>query len=282
MQVDSHTQFSKDWDVIFEEQFNKISLHAKDDDYFAKPIITSYPRSFKVLEFDKRLYELKTGDKHTQIITYRKDSLFLKGSFSRQIGIPTKCAHITHAMLMAAGCIFTKGSFVKEIQASNPIFTTSIDDINQRGTFRIEDYLSSLPVVNPGNSAFHSNFSTGTSSVSIRGLGGDRSLVLIDGKRLPSRSPLDGNAAQDLNQVPFALIKKVEILTGGKSTIYGSDATGGVINFILDKKYSGTKISIHQGAYQHNNNSYLRNINNDAKSSVFDGINSNYSIIFGR
>lgn len=115
MQIDSHTQFSKDWDVIFERQLNKIYSNAKDDDYFAKPIITSYPRSFKVLDFDKGLFELKTGDKHTQIITYRKDSLFLKGSFSRQIGIPTKCAHITHAILMAAGCIFTKGSFVKEI-----------------------------------------------------------------------------------------------------------------------------------------------------------------------
>jgi len=177
--------------------------------------------------------------------------------------------------------IVVTGSFTKEIQASNPIFTSSIGDIKKRGTFRVEDYLSSLPIVNPGNSALHSNFSTGTSTVSIRGLGGDRSLVLIDGKRLPSGSPLDGNAAQDLNQVPFALIKKVEILTGGKSTIYGSDATGGVINFILDKNYSGTKISIHQGAYQHENNSFLRNINNDAKSSVFDGTNSNYSIIFG-
>ena len=115
MQVDSHTQFSKDWDVIFEEQLNKISLNAKVDDYFAKPIITSYPRSFKVIDFDKGLFELKTGDKHTQIITYRKDSLFLKGSFSRKIGIPTKCAHITHTRLMAAGCILTKGSVVKEI-----------------------------------------------------------------------------------------------------------------------------------------------------------------------
>ena len=115
--------------------------------------------------------------------------------------------------------IIVTGSFIKEIQASNPVFTSSIDDINKRGTFRIEDYLSSLPMINPGNSSLHSNFSTGTSSVSIRGLGGDRSLILIDGKRLPSGSPLDGNAAQDLNQVPFALIKKVEILTGGKSTI---------------------------------------------------------------
>ncbi|MDC0485272.1 UDP-N-acetylglucosamine-transferase [Gammaproteobacteria bacterium] len=63
----------------------------------------------------KGLFELSTGDKHTQVITYRKDSLFSKGSFSRQIGIPTKFADITHAILMAAGCIFTRGSFVKEI-----------------------------------------------------------------------------------------------------------------------------------------------------------------------
>ena len=94
MQIDSHTQFSKDWDVIFEGQLNKIYSNAKDDDYFTKPIITSYPRSFKVLDFDKGLFELKTGDRHTQIITYRKDSLFLKGSFSRQIGIPTKLSLI--------------------------------------------------------------------------------------------------------------------------------------------------------------------------------------------
>ena len=57
--------------------------------------------------------------------------------------------------------IIVTGSFIKEIQASNTIFTASIDDINQRGTFRIEDYLSSLPMVNPENSALHSNFSNG-------------------------------------------------------------------------------------------------------------------------
>ena len=67
------------------------------------------------MDFEKGLFELNTGDKHTQVITYRKDSLFLKGSFSRQIGIPTKHTDITHAILLAAGCIFTKGAFVKEI-----------------------------------------------------------------------------------------------------------------------------------------------------------------------
>ena len=115
LQVDSHTQFAPKWDSIFIKQLEKISANQEIDDYFKKPIITSYPRSFKVLDFEKGLFELNTGDKHTQVITYRKDSLFLKGSFSRQIGIPTKHTDITHAILLAAGCIFTKGTFVKEI-----------------------------------------------------------------------------------------------------------------------------------------------------------------------
>ena len=115
LQVDSHTQFAPKWDSIFIKELEKISANQEIDEYFKKPIITSYPRSFKVLDFEKGLFELHTGDKHTQVITYRKDSLFLKGSFSRQIGIPTKHTDITHAILLAAGCIFTKGTFVKEI-----------------------------------------------------------------------------------------------------------------------------------------------------------------------
>ena len=115
LQVDSHTQFAPKWDSIFIKQLEKISANQEIDEYFKKPIITSYPRSFKVLDFEKGLFELNTGDKHTQVITYRKDSLFLKGSFSRQIGIPTKHTDITHAILLAAGCIFTNGAFVKEI-----------------------------------------------------------------------------------------------------------------------------------------------------------------------
>jgi hypothetical protein len=100
---------------MFEEALLKIEAEQINNNYFAKPIITSYPRSFKVLDFDKGLFELNTGDKHTQVMTYRKDSLFSRGSFSRQIGIPTKHTEITHAYLMAAGCIFTRGRFVEDI-----------------------------------------------------------------------------------------------------------------------------------------------------------------------
>jgi hypothetical protein len=115
LQIDSHTQFAENWDLIFIEQLNKISSIESDDGYFKKPIITSYPRGFEVMDFEKGLFGLHMEDKFTQLIMYREDSLFSSGSFSRQIGMPTKCNEITHAILMAAGCIFTKGSFVKEI-----------------------------------------------------------------------------------------------------------------------------------------------------------------------
>ena len=115
LQIDSHTQFLPNWDELFKEALLKIEAAGLTDGYFAKPIITSYPRSFKVLDFERGLFELNTGDKHTQVITYMKDSLFSRGSFSRQIGIPTKHTEITHAYLMAAGCIFTRGKFVKDI-----------------------------------------------------------------------------------------------------------------------------------------------------------------------
>ena len=115
LQIDSHTQFLENWDSLFKEAFLKIEAEKGNDAYFSKPIITSYPRGFEVINFDQGLFQLNTGDKHTQVITYRKDSLFSRGSFSRQIGIPTQHTEITHAYLMAAGCIFTRGSFIKEI-----------------------------------------------------------------------------------------------------------------------------------------------------------------------
>ena len=115
LQIDSHTQFSPDWDILFEDAFLKIAAIGEEDSYFKKPVITSYPRSFKVIDFEKGAFALNNGDKHTQVITYREDSIFSRGSFSRQIGIPTKHLEITHAYLMAAGCIFTRGEFVEEI-----------------------------------------------------------------------------------------------------------------------------------------------------------------------
>jgi len=76
LQIDSHTLFLPDWDTRFISQLNKIEQLGSKDEYFAKPIITSYPRSFQVVDFDKGLFQLNSEDKHTQVITYRKDSIF--------------------------------------------------------------------------------------------------------------------------------------------------------------------------------------------------------------
>ena len=128
-----------------------------------------------------------------------------------------------------------------------------------------------------------SNNSIGISTISIRGLGSDRSLILVDGTRIAPGTSFNGKNEQDLNDIPLELIKKVEVLTGGKTTIYGSDAIGGVVNFILDDSFSGTKLSMHQGGYQHrNNNTAIRELIlsqglNNPKENKFDGGNSSYS-----
>ena len=94
--------------------------------------------------------------------------------------------------------------------AINHINTTRY--IKGRGTFHIENFLSHLPQINPSNSSFHSNKASGTASVSLRGLGGTRTLILLNGKRLSPGTPMNGTSEQDLSQIPLSLIKKVDIL----------------------------------------------------------------------
>ena len=185
--------------------------------------------------------------------------------------------------------ITVTGSFIKSnnLETANPNYSITKEDLNKSGTFRLEDYLSRLPQIAPSNSALQSGFSTGTASVSLRSLGGDRTLLLIDGKRLSPGTPFDGHAEADINQIPDALVKRIDVVTGGKSTIYGSDAIGGVINFILDRSYEGIKVDFQGGFYNHkNNNSYLRGIHSAkpydlAPKNIRDGDQGNLSIIIG-
>ncbi len=115
LQIDSHTIFLDNWDAILIEQLKKIKANAINDAYFKKPIITSYPRAFEVLDYENYKFKLFTSDKRTQILRYRKEFIFSKGSYSRQVGIPTQNNNIEHGILIAAGCIFSEGLFVKEI-----------------------------------------------------------------------------------------------------------------------------------------------------------------------
>ena len=115
LQIDSHTIFLDNWDAILIEQLNKIKANSANDAYFKKPIITSYPRAFEVLDYENYKFKLYTSDKRTQVLRYRKEFIFSKGSYSRQVGIPTQNNNIEHGILIAAGCIFSQGLFLKEI-----------------------------------------------------------------------------------------------------------------------------------------------------------------------
>jgi outer membrane receptor protein involved in Fe transport len=94
--------------------------------------------------------------------------------------------------------------------------------------------------------------SNGTATVNLRGLGVTRTLVLVNGRRLLPGDPVSSPVA-DLNAIPSALIKRVDVLTGGASATYGADAVAGVVNFILDDKFEGLKLDAQYSLIQHNN-----------------------------
>lgn len=136
--------------------------------------------------------------------------------------------------------------------SSSPIAQVNSEDLLLGGITRAEDLLKNLPQVYPGQSSTVSGGATGTATLDLRGLGPSRTLVLIDGRRLPTGSPLTAGAA-DINQVPGVLIRSVEVLTGGASAAYGSDALAGVVNFFLIDDFEGVKLDYQYSQYAHDN-----------------------------
>jgi outer membrane receptor protein involved in Fe transport len=114
-----------------------------------------------------------------------------------------------------------------------------------------EEILNALPQVASDQGAFISNGATGTATVDLRGLGAARTLVLVNGRRLMPGDPFD--PVPDINAVPTALIKRVEVLTGGATSVYGSDAVAGVVNFILETRLEGLRVEGQAGVFQHDN-----------------------------
>ena len=124
---------------------------------------------------------------------------------------------------MVTGSRIQKANLV----SSSPVTQIGAEDIQIGGITRVEDLLNDLPQVAASNSSGDANGATGTATLNLRNLGTERTLVLVNGRRLPAGSPVQGGIGSDLNQIPAALIKRVEMLTGGASSTYGSDAIAG-------------------------------------------------------
>jgi iron complex outermembrane recepter protein len=128
----------------------------------------------------------------------------------------------------------------RDLVANSPITTVGEQELELSGALSVEGLLNELPQVVAGLSATSNNPGlNGQATVDLRGLGSARTLVLVDGRRL---SPSDKSGTVDLNVLPSALIERVEVVTGGASAVYGSDAVAGVVNFITNNDFEGVEI----------------------------------------
>jgi iron complex outermembrane receptor protein len=168
---------------------------------------------------------------------------------------------------------------------TSPVTVVGMDEIESTGLTRVEDVLNSLPQVETALHSFDANGISGTASIDLRGLGANRTLVLMNGRRFPPGGV--STQAVDVNQIPSAMIERVEVLTGGASATYGADAVAGVVNFIM-RRVDGVEISAGISGYQHNNNNkYLtklmdqKNFEYPTGSSGIDGKTYNIELVVG-
>lgn len=142
-------------------------------------------------------------------------------------------------------------------EATSPIVTVNSDSIQARGLTNTVDVLSQLPQMGAttisDTSSNFANDTAGIAAINLRNLGNSRTLVLIDGRRtvgsIPPGQP--GGSAVDVSQIPAFLIDSVDVVTGGGSSSYGSEAVAGVVNIMLRKRYDGILVNSQYGLSGH-------------------------------
>lgn len=128
----------------------------------------------------------------------------------------------------------------RDFSSISPLTTVNLTDIEFSGRPTLEELLNRMPQVAPGFGRASNNPGDGTAQVNLRGLGAGRTLVLINGRRL---APSGVGSAVDVNNLPQALVERVEIITGGATAVYGSDAIAGVVNFITRDDFQGLSVN---------------------------------------
>jgi iron complex outermembrane receptor protein len=139
--------------------------------------------------------------------------------------------------------------------SDSPVTVVGRQEIKFEATTHVETLLSDLPSATVDQGQIQTSNSAGIATVNLRDLGSQRTLLLIDGKRLMPGDPTKPVA--DLNQIPAAMVDHVEVLTGGASATYGSDALAGAVNFIMRKDFEGLEIDGTYTAAVHDNDNPL-------------------------
>ena len=151
--------------------------------------------------------------------------------------------------------IIVTGSRIPQpnLESASPVSVVTNEDVKLSGVTRVEDVLAQLPSAAASQNSTLANGATGTAEVSLRELGSKRTLTLVNGRRLTPGDPNSTTQAADINIIPASLLKRVEVLTGGASSVYGADAVAGVVNFIIDTDFEGVRFDGQWSIYQHNN-----------------------------
>ena len=150
--------------------------------------------------------------------------------------------------------VVVTGSRIRQpnLTSTSPLTVVNHQELVFQGTTNVETLLNNLPSVTANQTSQVSNGSTGTATLNLRNLGPNRTLVLVDGKRLEPGDSGSGGAA-DINNIPAALVDRIDVVTGGASAVYGSDAVAGVVNFIMKKNFEGLRIDAQTSFYNHQN-----------------------------
>jgi iron complex outermembrane receptor protein len=150
--------------------------------------------------------------------------------------------------------IVVTGSYIRRTtdQGALPVTVLTEEDIRRTGANTTEQLLQSLAPATQGNSntvtASAAGLNTaGVSGISLRGLGSQRTLVLINGRRSSAGGTLTDSTTVDANSIPLAAVERVDVLKDGASATYGSDAIAGVVNFVLRDDYEGQSVTVNYG-----------------------------------
>ncbi len=141
------------------------------------------------------------------------------------------------------------GSRIKRVDAetSQPVFVLTKQAIAEQGLTSIGDVIQNLTANGSTLNTTFNNGGNGETRVSLRNLGSNRTLVLVNGRRWVGGTGLGG--AVDLNTIPTAAVERIEVLKDGASTLYGSDAIAGVVNIVLKKSYEGAEVNAYYGQF---------------------------------
>lgn len=161
----------------------------------------------------------------------------LGGSFV--LGAQPALAQSTERVEITGTRIRTPG-----VISNSPISSLSADELNVTQPTAVEEVVRTLPAAVPAIGQNTNNGSGGGATIDLRGLGTNRSLVLVNGRRMV---PFNLDGAVDTNSIPIALLERIDVVTGGASAVYGADAVAGVVNFVLKKNFKGFELGATTG-----------------------------------